>query len=67
MTVKNLGKNGDQISRLFDEPADIFILHHCNRVTAEMIKTMRAFASNYQKLSRFCIIDGEDTIRVLKA
>jgi hypothetical protein len=67
MTVKNLGKNGDQISRLFDEPADIFILHHCHRVTAEIIKTMGAFASNYQKLSKFCIIDGEDTIRVLKA
>ena len=29
MTVADLGKNGDQIDRLFSEPADLLILQHC--------------------------------------
>jgi hypothetical protein len=29
MTLADLGKDGDQIDRLFSEPADILLLQHC--------------------------------------
>lgn len=67
MTVKNLGKNGDQIVRLYNEPADVYILQHCHKVKPEIHKTMKAFSGNFTTQSRYCIIDGEDTLRILKA
>lgn len=67
MTIKNLGKNGDQISRLYEEPANIFIIQHCHHIKPEIHKTMAAFSADFRKISRFCIIDGEDTLRILKA
>ena len=33
MTVKALGKPGDQIGRLFSEPAELLVLQHCHHVT----------------------------------
>jgi hypothetical protein len=67
MTLAELGKNGDQISRLFDEPADLFVLQHCHEVTSAVRKTMRAFAQQMGRPRLFCIIDGYDTIRVLES
>jgi len=40
MSLKDLGRKGDQIVRLFEEPADIFILQHCHYIRSEVIKTM---------------------------
>jgi hypothetical protein len=65
MTVKDLGANGNQIVRLFDEPADILILQHCHYIKAEIYKTMDAFASRFDNIRRYCIIDGIDTQRLL--
>lgn len=65
MTVKDLGANGNQIVRLFDEPADILILQHCHYIKAEIYKTMDAFASRFNNIRRYCIIDGIDTQRLL--
>lgn len=67
MTVAALGKNGDQIDRLFSEPADLLVLQHCHSVTASVRSTMRAFASRIYDLRFFSIIDGFDTIRILNA
>ncbi len=67
MTHKDLGKNGDQITRLYDEPASVYILQHCHSVTPAIYKTMVAFSSRFNKISNFCIIDGFDTLRLLKA
>lgn len=67
MTVKDLGVNGNQIVRLFDEPADILILQHCHFIKAEIYKTMDAFASRFDNIRQYCIIDGIDTQRLLKA
>jgi len=67
MTVKDLGANGNQIVRLFDEPADILILQHCHYIKAEIYKTMDAFASRFNNIRRYCIIDGIDTQRLLSA
>lgn len=67
MKMTHLGKNGDQIDRLFSEPADILFLQHCHSVTTAVRSTMRAFASRVHDLRYFCIIDGYDTLRILKA
>jgi hypothetical protein len=67
MTVADLGKNGDQISRLFSEPSDFVVLQHCHEVTSAVRDHMRAFATRIGQLRPFCIIDGADTVRILKA
>ena len=67
LTVADLGKNGDQISRLFSEPADLFILQHCHQITSAVRDHMRAFATRINRLRPFTLIDGADTIRILKA
>ncbi len=64
---KDLGKNGDQIIRLFDEIADLYVLQHCHYVSPSIEKLMDAFASRYMNTSRYMIIDGIDTYRILKA
>ncbi|MDF2432174.1 MAG: hypothetical protein JWP44_1805 [Mucilaginibacter sp.] len=67
MQMKDLGKNGDQITRLFDEPADIFILQHCHHIASSVIKTMDAFANQINRPRKYCIINGIDTLRLFKA
>jgi hypothetical protein len=67
LTVADLGKNGDQISRLFSEPSDFVVLQHCHMVTSAVRDHMRAFATRIGRLRPFCIIDGADTVRVLRA
>jgi hypothetical protein len=67
MQIKDLGKNSDQIVRLFDEPADVFILQHCHVVSSAVRNTMEAFASRWFKNRLFVVIDGSDTWRILKA
>jgi hypothetical protein len=67
LTVADLGKNGDQISRLFAEPCDFVVLQHCHNVTAAVRDPMRAFATRIGRLRPFCIIDGADTVRILRA
>lgn len=67
LQVKDLGKNGDQISRLYDEPAQLFIVVHCHYITPEIRKTMNAFSSRNYNLSNYCLIDGVDLRRILKA
>ena len=67
MTLNHLGKNGDQIDRLFSEPADLLILQHCHKVLTPVRSMIRAYASRIYDLRHFCIIDGYDTIRLLRA
>lgn len=66
MTLADCGKNGDQIYRLFNTPADIFVLQHCHKVSPAVRKTMEAFAlSQYSRRCMYAIIDGYDTARIL--
>jgi hypothetical protein len=67
MTGAHLGKNGDQIDRLFSEPADLLVLQHCHDITPAVRGTMRAYAQQMGNLRLFCIIDGYDTVRLLRA
>ena len=67
MKMTHLGKNGDQIDRLFTEPAEVLILQHCHSVETAVRSTMKAFARRDGDLRNFTIIDGYDTIRILTA
>ena len=68
MTPADCGKNGDQIYRLFNTPADVFVLQHCHRVSPAVRKTVEAFAlSQYSRRCMYAIIDGYDTARILRS
>jgi hypothetical protein len=67
MRIGDLGKNGNQMQRLYDEDADIYILQHCHNVDPEIYKMMRTYSSNFRHVSRFCIIQGVDSLRLYKA
>jgi hypothetical protein len=67
MTMADLGKNGDQIGRLFTEPADLLVLQHCHEVTSAVRTAMRAFAQRMGDLRLYCVIDGYDTLQILQA
>lgn len=67
MTVKHLGKNGDQIFRLAKESADVLIVQHCHTIPAAIVETLKAFATQPANPRRYCIIDGRDSLRLLEA
>ncbi|MCK4935283.1 MAG: hypothetical protein KAR84_00400 [Elusimicrobiales bacterium] len=67
LTLAEMGKNGDQIDRLFTEPADLVIVQHCHNITPAVRGMMRAYATRIHNLKMFCLIDGNDTLRILKA
>lgn len=67
MKMTHLGKNGDQIDRLFTEPADLFVLQHCHEITSPVRSAMRAYAQQIGRPRLYCVIDGYDTIRILEA
>jgi hypothetical protein len=68
MTISDLGKNGDQIDRLFQEPADLLVVQHCHEITPAVRRMMEAYAiqRSFQRgVTRFCLLDGPDTYRLL--
>jgi hypothetical protein len=67
MTMTDLGKNGNQINRLFAEPAELLILQHCHEITPPVRDTMRAFAQQMGNPRLYCLINGYDTLRILRA
>jgi hypothetical protein len=68
MTLAHLGKNGDQICRLASEPADLLVVQHCCQVHGGVRIMLRAFCNQISThRRRFCIIDGCDTVRLLRA
>lgn len=67
MTLADLGKNGDQIDRLLTEPAELLVLQHCHRVTAPVLNMMKAYSNQIGNQRAYCVIDGGDTLRILRA
>jgi hypothetical protein len=66
MTPADLGKNGDQVGRLFSEPADLLVLQHCHEITPPVRGMMRAYAQQMGRPRLFCLINGYDTLRILQ-
>jgi hypothetical protein len=71
LTPKKMGKNGDQIQRLFRSPADVFLVQYCGQIHESIIEQMKimAIAKSVSEGLRiyFGIIDGEDTSRMIAA
>jgi hypothetical protein len=67
MDVKALGKNGDQIDRLFTEPAELLVLQHCHQIKPSVVGMMDAYAHDARRPRSYMIIDGADTGRILKS
>jgi hypothetical protein len=67
MDLNHLGKNNDQIYRLTKEPADVFFVQHCHDINQAVRETLRAFAVQPSNPRRYCLIDGRDSLRLLKA
>jgi hypothetical protein len=71
LTPAKLGKNGDQIQRLFLSPADIFIIQYHSQIGQAVVEQMKVFATiNSVRESKqvwYGTIDGDDTRRLLAA
>ena len=59
-----MGKNGDQIGRLFDEPAEVFLVVYCGQIDSSIVSHMQAFAiAKKAMIGRnvyFGVIDDDD-------
>ena len=68
LTISDCGKNGDQILRLFQSPANLFVIQFVGRISEAVVsdalsKVRELRARNW---SAFCLmIDGQDTARIL--
>lgn len=71
LTIAKCGKNGDQIQRLFQSPADIFIVQYNGEIDERVLEECRqkvtVLRSKGKTNSFFTIIDGLDTARLLAA
>jgi hypothetical protein len=70
MDVKHCGSKGNQLVRLFDAPADLFIIQFIGRIAEMVIKDVEgkvAALHGRGKQAHFLIMDGQDTARVLYA
>jgi hypothetical protein len=71
LQISDCGKNGDQIIRLFKEPAQLFIWQYVGDISSPVYDMMQTCA--YKKSEGgakevyYCIIDGSDTERLFKA
>ncbi|MCX5126865.1 hypothetical protein [Streptomyces sp. NBC_00347] len=67
MDIRALGKNGDQIDRLFTEPAELLVLQHCHQIKPSVVGMMDAYAHDTRRPRSYMIIDGSDTGRILRS
>ena len=67
MTIRHLGKNGDQIVRLAQEPADVLFVQHCHEITPAVRTMLRAFVVQPGRPRRYCCVDGRESLRLLNA
>lgn len=66
-----LGKRSNQILRLIQEPADLYVVQHTGKITTDVV---RHFESQVEKVSRergrklyYLVMDGNETARLLLA
>jgi hypothetical protein len=71
LTPKKLGKNADQIQRLFTSPAEVFIVQYHDQIDGSVVVQMKRFAIansvTENKQVWFGVIDGDDTNRLIAA
>lgn len=69
MKPTDLGKNGDQLYRLFNIPAQIYVIQHCHAIGAAVRKQAEAFAlaRSFVAPCQIVFMDGLTTARLLRA
>jgi hypothetical protein len=71
LTPKKMGKNGDQIQRLFQSAADVFIVQYSREIDQSILDQMRPLATAKSlmegKTVWFGVIDGVDSNRIYVA
>jgi hypothetical protein len=71
LTPARMGKNGDQIQRLFIEDADVFLLQYGGTIAPSVTQQMATYAQSKSlttgRLIRYGIIDGADSARLVAA
>jgi len=71
LKLNMMGKNGDQILRLFQTDADLFILQYWGQIDQSIYEQMNSFAIQKSALNGkriyYSVIDGFDTARILEA
>lgn len=70
MEIKDCGSNGDQILRLCESPAKLFVIQFVGRISEAVISDIDGKVRQMRSQGRdawYCIMDGQDTARVLRA
>ena len=71
LTPRKMGKNGDQIQRLFKCPADVFLVQYWAQIDDTVYEQLRSFAQlkSYwdERPIGYGVIDGTDSTRLIKA
>ena len=71
LTPKKMGKNADQIQRLFQSNADCYMIQYWGQINESILDQMKSFAIAKSVTERrkifFGIIDGKDTRRLILA
>jgi len=71
LTPGRMGKNGDQIQRLFESPAEAFIVQHWREIDQSVMRQMESFAIGKSVFTGgeilYGIMDGQDSRRVYEA
>ncbi|MDO8528448.1 MAG: hypothetical protein Q7S06_00980, partial [Nanoarchaeota archaeon] len=71
LTPKKMGKNADQIQRLFQSPAEIFFVQYNGQIAQSIIEQMKNCATinslHDGKKIYFGVIDGLDTNKIMQS
>jgi hypothetical protein len=71
LTPKKMGKNADQIQRLFKSPADVFIIQYHGQINESVLDQMHSLATaksaQENRTIYFGIINGTDSRRIITA
>lgn len=71
LTPAKLGKNADQIQRLFTSPAQVFFVQYHSEIADSVVMQMEAFATVKAiatgNVIHYGVIDGEDSARLYRA
>ena len=70
LVIGRMGKNGDQLPRLFQEEADVFFVQHWREIDLSVLDLMRnlAVAKSVTTGKQICygVIDGHDSERLMR-
>jgi len=71
LTPGKLGRNGDQLQRLFETAAQVFLVQYCGQIDQSVVKQMESLAAAKSLLTRqdvwYGILDGQDSYRIYRA